>query len=226
MALNKSYTADFRWVLQAEIVLSEKNQSLQKRMIKGQHFPRGRLPHPFLMLPALRDCRGAGDITVLQGEPVAFWSLFCITAPSNSSHLVFALGSDAPQPKEEHVMKAWASWSISFSEAGWSSMMCNRCMTSMGSEDNATTIMQGCTWTDEQAMCWQVGCLTGFSSAAGGTELNASGELKQVWSLETANAAVGHSHLLDLQQLLGRLCNYQKSTGTGFCHFLRKEKGI
>lgn len=107
LALRKSYTVDFRWVLQAGIALSEKNPALEKGLLLGRCFPRGRLPHPLQVPPALKASRAAGDIAVPQSGAGGL-SAVCPAQPPQAEsdlatpqHLVFALESDVPQPKEE-----------------------------------------------------------------------------------------------------------------------------
>ena len=59
---------------------------------------------------------------------------------------------------------------------------------SVGTEDNATTITQGKQTARVLTSQWCREPNTVFSSAAGGTDLSASGDVKQRWSLETSDA--------------------------------------
>lgn len=199
MALSKSYTVDFRWVLQAGIALSEKNLSLQKGLLHGQCFPRGRLPHPFQVPPALKASRAGGHMAVLQSGAGGLSSVCPAQPPqavsdlATSQHLVFALESDAPQSKEEErAMKAWAPWSVSLSEAGWSSMAYKRWMSKWGYWRQYNHNNTGLYTSKQTAHALtSLSCRepnTVFSSAAGGTDLNALGDVKQRWSLQTADA--------------------------------------
>lgn len=95
---------------------------------------------------------------------------------ATSQHLGFAPESDVPRPKEgEHAMKARASWSVSLPEASWSSVAYERWMI----KRNNTGLYVG-KWTAHVLTLWsRREPNTVFFRAAGGTDLDALGDVKQ-----------------------------------------------
>lgn len=159
-------------------------------------FPRGRLPHPFQVPPALKALRAAGDVTVLQGEPVAFLQSVLHNRPKQwvtrqQLHTWPMLLKSVLLRQKRSMRWRYEQLDLFLSEADWSPMAYARWIMMRGYCRQYNLDYAGlhtgkwtahvltslpCREPNSVLLCCRI------------TALNASGDIKQRWSLGTADA--------------------------------------